>query len=83
MKQLFMEFKKMDHSIIALVKSGIKFCFGILVVAAIILLAYDLAYSLPLVYYIGISLFKTSLFFMACFIICGIAFNKIKVDLGE
>ena len=81
MKQLLLEFKKMDNSILSLIKSGLKFCFGLSIVSDLILLAYDFLYTSPILYYIGISLFKTSLFFMVGFIICGLAFHKIIEDL--
>ncbi len=83
MKELLMEFKKIDHSIISLMKSGIRFSFGIIVIATIILLTYDFIYTLPLVYYIGLSLFKTGLFFIVGFIIGAFAFNRIMRDLKE
>ena len=83
MKELLMEFKKIDHSIISLMKSGIRFSFGIIVIATIILLTYDFIYTLPLVYYIGLSLFKTGLFFIVCFIIGAFDFNRIMRDLKE
>lgn len=83
MKQFLLEFKKIDNSIIQLVKSGIKFSFYITIIASIVLLTYDYIFSLPIVYYIGLGLFKASLYFIAFFIICGLAFHKIKFDLGK
>ncbi len=82
MKQFIMEIKKMDHSITELMKSGIKFSFGISIVSILILLTYDFLYSIPTIYYVGISLFRTSLFFMVGFIICAFAFQKIMKEAG-
>ena len=82
MKQLLMEFKKIDENIVHIIKSGIKFTFGMNVIAAVILLIYESMFTLPILYYIGISLFKTSLFLMVGVVICGLAFHKIKLDLG-
>ncbi len=82
MKQILLEMKKMDHSITTLMKSGIHFSFGISMIAILILLTYDFLYSIPSVYYIGISLFRTSLFFMVGFIICAFAFQKIMKEVG-
>jgi len=81
MKQLLLEFKKMDNTILNLIKSGFKFCFLLNIIADLILLIYDFLYISPNMYYIGISLFKTSLFFMVGFIICGLAFSRILKDL--
>ena len=83
MKQLLMEFQKIDHSIIKLMKSGVRFSFGIVVIATIILLTYDFIYASPFVYYIGLSLFKTGLFFIVSFIIGALAFHRILNDLKE
>ena len=83
MKQLFMEFKKMDDKIISIIKYGIKFSFCITIIATLILLTYDFLYTIPITYYIGLSLFKTSLFFICFFIICGFSFNKIKLALNS
>ncbi len=81
MKQLLMEFKKMDSTIVNIVKFGVKISFYISIIASLILLTYDFVYTLPIIFYIGISLFKTSLFFIVGFIICGFAFQKIQSDL--
>ena len=83
MKQLLMEFKNMDAKIVSIIKAGVKFSFGISIIASLILLTYDFLYTVPITYYIGISLFKTSLFFICFFIICGFSFNKIKLDLNS
>ncbi len=81
MNQLLLEFKKMDKSILAIMKSGIRFSFYICLMACIILLTYDFIYTVPSVYYIGISLFRTSLFFTVIFIICAFAFSKIQKEI--
>ena len=81
MKQLLIEFKSMDAKVVTIIKSGIKFSFGISIIASLILLTYELLYTTPITYYIGISLFKASLFFISFFIICGCSFSKIKLDL--
>ena len=82
MKQILLEFKNLDNTIINLMKSGIKFSFSLIILASIILLTYDFLFTYPTIYYIGFSLFKTSLFFMAGFIIFAFAFNKIKVEIS-
>ncbi len=82
MKQLLIEIKKMDQSITTLMKSGIRFSFDISIISILILLTYDFLYSIPAIYYVGISLFRTSLFFMVGFIICAFAFQKIMKEAG-
>jgi len=81
MKQLLKEFKNMDHSILCLIKQGVNYSFILSIISSIILLIYDYILQKPLVYYIGLSLFKTSIFFMVGFIICGFAFQRISKEL--
>lgn len=83
MNRIIAEFKKLDKTIFNLMKSGIQYNFGLLLISCFILLTYDFIYTSPLIYYIGISLFRASLFFIVGFIICSISFNKIKKDLKE
>jgi len=81
MRQLLLEFKEMDHSILGLMKSGIRLSFYLSILSILILLTYDFVYTIPFVYYIGVSLFKTSLFFMVGFVICAFAFSKIQKEI--
>ncbi len=81
MNQLLLEFKKMEPSILSLVRSGVRFSSFISIISIVLLLTYDFVYTSPAVYYVGISLFRTSLFFMVGFVICGFAFNKIRKEL--
>ena len=82
MKQILLEFKNLDNTIINLMRSGIKFSFLLIIFASIILLIYDFLFTHPIIYYVGFSLFKTSLFFMAGFVIFAFAFNKIKAEIS-
>ncbi len=81
MKQILLEFKNMDDAIISLMKYGIKFSFGFTLFSSLVLLIYDFLFTYPIIYYIGFSLFKTSLFFIASFIAFSFAFNQIKKDV--
>lgn len=81
MKQILLEFKSMDNTIISLMKYGIKFSFGLTIFSSLILLIYDFLFTYPIIYYAGFSLFKTSLFFISSFIAFSFAFNKIKKDV--
>ena len=82
MKQILLEFKNLDNTVINLMRSGIKFSFLLIIFASIILLIYDFLFTYPIIYYVGFSLFKTSLFFMAGFVIFAFAFNKIKAEIS-
>lgn len=61
-----------------IMNSGIKISFIIAVVAVFILELYC-ENSIPFAFYIGMSLFKSSMFYIVMFIICGCVFNKINV----
>ena len=82
MKQILLEFKNLDNTIINLMRSGIKFSFLLIIFASIILLVYGWLFTYPLIYVVGFALFKTSLFFMAGFVIFAFAFNKIKAEIS-
>lgn len=82
MKQLLLELKKFDNAIINLMKNGINFSFILIIFSSLILLTYDFLFTYPIIYYTGFSLFKTSLFFMAVFVIFGFTFNKIKAEIS-
>ena len=81
MRQLLLELKEMDHSILGLMKSGIRLSFGLSILSILILLTYDFIYTIPFVYQIGFSLFKTSLFFIVGFVICAFAFSRIQKEI--
>lgn len=72
--------KSLNKKIINIMKIGIYFSFLFCICASLILLTYNF-FSEPLLYHIGISLFKSGLFFIASFIICGFAFNKITYEV--
>ena len=77
MNKILAEYLKIDKSILKIVKQGIKYCFAFSIFSTSILLIYDL-YSIPNLYYIGISLFKSSMFYIVSFIAFGYAFNILK-----
>ncbi len=68
--------KKIDNKIVKIMKIGISFSFAFCIIAAIILLIYNIS-SNPNTFYIGMSLIKSSLFFIVGFVICGFIFDKI------
>lgn len=80
-KQLTNKIKNLDKKIIKIMDSGFTFSLILSTISAITLLTYDFFYSLPNLFYIGITLFKTSLMFATMFFICGIGFDTIKKEL--
>lgn len=81
MNKVFFSADRFDKKILNILKHGLKFCFYITVFSSILLLIYETFIASPALFYTGLSLFKSSLFFMVTFIICGIAFSKIKDEV--
>lgn len=78
MKNIITNIKIENSNTQKLVKKGILFSFLLTIISTFILLIYHLFYANPITFYIGISLFKSSLFFLCFFIIFGIAFDTIN-----
>ena len=74
------DIRSTDKKVTKIMQNGIKFSFAFCLMATILLITYVLKGEL-LAYYIGMSLFKSSLFFIAGFIICGLAFNNILKEI--
>lgn len=81
MHKMIAEIKEMDTSILKIMKTGLRYAFGLMLISCMVLLTYNLIYPNPTMYEIGISLFKSSAFFVVDFIVFGVSFNKIKQDL--
>lgn len=77
MKKILEEFKNFDKSILKIMKSGIHFSFVFCLFATFILAMYETVH-IPKLFYVGISLFQTSLFFTVAFITYGFVFNLLK-----
>ncbi len=77
MKLLIVKFKNMDKQVHKLYLNGLKFCLVLMLLSIFILTLY-LSVHNPYIFYIGISLVKTSLFYTVFFIICALAIDTIK-----
>lgn len=73
--------KELDIKVKNIMLNGFKFSFLFCLFSTLILIIYEF-YMLPVLYYSGIILFKTSLMFFADFIILGIGFDKIKKQMA-
>ncbi|MCI8482561.1 MAG: hypothetical protein HFJ27_05920 [Clostridia bacterium] len=74
------KFNSMEEKIKKIMKHGFIFSFLVCMLGIGLLLAYDLNANLDL-YYIGLSVFRLSLFFSVEFLICGIAIDTIKKQI--
>ena len=77
MKKIIEEVKNFDKSILEVMKSGIKFSFIFCLFSTLVLSIYK-AIHIPKLFYTGISLFQSSLFFLVAFIAYGFVFNRVK-----
>jgi len=77
MKKILEEIKNFDKSILKVMKSGIKFSFVFCLFATLVLATYN-SLHIPKLFYTGISLFQSSLFFFVAFIAYGFVFNRVK-----
>ncbi len=80
-KMIIDKFKNLDEKVKKIMNNGIKFSFLFCIFSSIILLVY-LFYKLPIIYYSGLILLKTSFMFFAYFIILGIGFDTIKKQMA-
>ena len=81
MERVYKYLKTMDVTIVKIIKKGMYFSALMSLISMTILLIYMLNYHIPSLFYIGLVIMKTSIYYMTFFIICGISFNKIKEDI--
>lgn len=81
LKKIVTYYKNLDKTTYKILSKGLKFCFLLALFASILLLSYMLFFQTPLIYYIGLNLFKLSLVFCVEFIICGFVVDNIKKQI--
>lgn len=81
LKTIVNSIKKLDIKVKNIMVRGFEFSFIFCIFSALLLLIYDF-YMLPILYYSGLILFKTSIMFFVDFIILGIAFDTIKKQMA-
>ncbi len=73
--------KNIDKLDLKIMKKGLKFCFAISILAAILLIYY-LTFNNLFLYNLGLALFKASTYFGIEFIVCGIVVDSIKKGIA-
>ena len=81
LKIIIEKYKNIDNKVKKIMINGFKFSFISLLFSVLILSIYT-SYTLPILYYSGTTLFKTSLMFFADFIILGIGFDTLKKQMA-
>lgn len=74
-------FKNLEGITYKIMKKGIHFCFILCIFSVIVLFCYKHIISSPNIYYIGLALFKLSIYFMIDFIVCGFVVDNIKKQI--
>ena len=82
LNKLIEKYKDLDEKIKKILHKGIIFSFILCIISTIILFTYQNFYEIPNLYYAGLSLFKSSLMFGCCFIMCAIGFDTIKKQIA-
>ena len=81
LKIIIEKYKNIDNKVKKIMINGFKFSFISLLFSVLILSIYT-SYTLPILYYSGTTLFKTSLMFFTDFIILGIGFDTLKKQMA-
>ena len=74
-------FNDLDKKCLKIIKTGLKFCFLILLCSMAILVTYLFFLHNNFVYQIGLLVFQLSLYFAIDFIVSGIAIDSIKKQI--
>ena len=80
-KTLIERYNNFDKITNTILKNGLKFCVILCIFSVLILLTYNLAKLSPIVFHIGISIFRLSMIFGIEFIICSFVVDGIKKEL--
>ena len=81
LKNIINNFRNLETITYKIMKIGFKFCFSLSIISIIILLTYNNIFVTPNAYYIGLALFKLSIYFMVDFIVCGFVVDNIKKQI--
>ncbi len=74
-------FENIDKKNLNIMKNGLKFCFGILMLSISILLTYLIFVKHIFVYQLGLLVFELSLYFAIDFIVAGVVVDTIRKQI--
>lgn len=74
-------FENLDNLAKKIMKNGLNFCYILAAIALVLLITYNLSFTIPILFSIGFIMFKLSLIFGVEFIICGLVVDKIKAGI--
>lgn len=79
-KFLMAKISNIDKSIKSLVKQGSFLCLNILFIATLLLFTYETFYSSPILYSVGLLVFRIGIIYLCTFWVCGFAFSEFKKE---
>lgn len=74
--------KNLDKNIKKIMHKGFSFSFILCIISVLSLFTYNMFYNLPDLFYIGISLLRTSLMFACSFFMFAIGFDTISKEIS-
>ncbi len=74
-------FDNLDKTDLKIMRIGIKFCFGILIIAIILLILYLSFIHTIFLYELGLAIFRLSTYIAVEFIICGFVADRVKKQI--
>lgn len=77
-KKILKLYENLDKLTNKILNNGLKFCFTLCIISVTILLTYEAILGLPLLYHLGLALFKSSMIFGIEFFICALITDAIK-----
>ena len=78
LKKIIDTYKNFEKTTNSIMNIGLSFCGFLCLISILILLTYNFIFTSPIMYYIGISLFRLSIIFSIEFIVCGFVVDGIK-----
>lgn len=74
-------YSKLDNKIKIIMHYGFIFSFVLMIISCFVLFTYLFFYNSPILFYIGLSIFKLGLVYFIAFFCFGFAFNKIMEEI--
>jgi len=80
-KKIINSYRNLEGLTYKIMQNGLKFCFTLCLISVFILLTYEVLFTSPFMYYIGISIFRLSIIFAIEFAICALVVDSIKKQI--
>lgn len=82
MNKILETFNSIDKKALKIMKYGLIFCFVLCILSVLMLFTYEAFNFSPLLYYIGLSMFRLSTIFGIEFIVCALVMDYLKKSIA-